>query len=85
MSDALVRSSNTYFLALEDQLRSVEGPVQMAERMGLFQFNDPGLPQQIIDDNRSRSPSGRSRPARWPWPARTPRWPPTAPGAPRRP
>ncbi|WP_100498702.1 transglycosylase domain-containing protein [Geodermatophilus chilensis] len=52
MSEALVRSSNTYFLALEDQLGSVEGPVRMAERMGLFQFNDPGLPQQIIDENR---------------------------------
>jgi membrane peptidoglycan carboxypeptidase len=52
MSEALVRSSNTYFLALEDQLGSVEGPVRMAERMGLFQFSDPGLPQQIIDENR---------------------------------
>ena len=52
MSEALVRSSNTYFLALEDQLGSVEGPVRMAERMGLFQFNDPSLPQQIIDENR---------------------------------
>jgi membrane peptidoglycan carboxypeptidase len=52
MAEALVRSSNTYFLALEDQLGSVEGPVRMAERMGLFQFNDPGLPQQIIDENR---------------------------------
>ncbi|WP_448621448.1 transglycosylase domain-containing protein [Geodermatophilus sp. URMC 65] len=52
MSEALVRSSNTYFLALEDQLGSVEGPVRMAERMGLFKFSDPGLPQQIIDENR---------------------------------
>ncbi|MGY1679624.1 transglycosylase domain-containing protein [Geodermatophilus sp. SYSU D01176] len=52
MAEALVRSSNTYFLALEDQLGSVEGPVRMAERMGLFHFNDPGLAQQIIDENR---------------------------------
>jgi len=52
MADALVRSSNTFFLALEDQLGSVEGPVRMAERMGLFQFSDPGLPQQVIDENR---------------------------------
>ena len=52
MSEALVRSSNTYFLALEDQLGSVEGPVRMAERMGLFQFSDPDLPQRIIDENR---------------------------------
>ncbi len=52
MAEALVRSSNTYFLALEDRLGSVEGPVRAAERMGLFQFSDPGLPQQIIDENR---------------------------------
>ena len=35
MVGALVRSSNTYFLALEDRLGSVEGPVRMAERMGM--------------------------------------------------
>jgi membrane peptidoglycan carboxypeptidase len=35
MVGALVRSSNTYFLALEDRLGSVEGPVRMSERMGL--------------------------------------------------
>lgn len=32
---ALVRSSNTYFLALEDALGSVEKPVRMAQAMGL--------------------------------------------------
>jgi membrane peptidoglycan carboxypeptidase len=35
MVGALVRSSNTYFLALEDRLGSVEGPVRMSERMGM--------------------------------------------------
>jgi membrane peptidoglycan carboxypeptidase len=35
MVGALVRSSNTYFLALEDRLGSVEGPVRMAQRMGM--------------------------------------------------
>ena len=52
LTTALYQSSNTYFLALEDALGSVEEPVRMAERMGLFQFSDPGLPQQIIDENR---------------------------------
>src|SRR3712207_8182371 len=35
MVGALVRSSNTYFVALEDRLGSVEGPVRIAERMGM--------------------------------------------------
>jgi membrane peptidoglycan carboxypeptidase len=52
LATALYQSSNTYFLALEDALGSVEEPVRMAERMGLFQFSDPALPQQIIDENR---------------------------------
>ncbi|MGY1642159.1 transglycosylase domain-containing protein [Geodermatophilus sp. SYSU D00703] len=52
LTTALYQSSNTYFLALEDALGSVEEPVRMAERMGLFQFSDPELPQQIIDENR---------------------------------
>ncbi|MCO7218233.1 transglycosylase domain-containing protein [Klenkia sp. PcliD-1-E] len=52
LSTALYQSSNTYFLALEDALGSVEEPVRMAEAAGLFQFSDPGLPQQIIDENR---------------------------------
>ncbi|MGY1623777.1 transglycosylase domain-containing protein [Geodermatophilus sp. SYSU D00965] len=52
MTTALYQSSNTYFLGLEDALGSVEEPVRMAERMGLFQFSDPALPQQIIDENR---------------------------------
>ncbi len=52
METALYQSSNTYFLALEDALGSVEEPVRMAEAMGLFQFSPPELPQQIIDENR---------------------------------
>ncbi|MDT0277471.1 penicillin-binding protein [Blastococcus goldschmidtiae] len=35
MREALVRSSNTYFLALLDQLGSLEQPVRMAQAMGL--------------------------------------------------
>jgi membrane peptidoglycan carboxypeptidase len=50
MADALVRSSNTYFVALEDQLGSVEGPVRMAQRMGLFSL-DP-VADQVIAQNR---------------------------------
>ena len=52
LTTALYQSSNTYFLGLEDALGSVEEPVKMAERMGLFQFSDPALPDQIIKENR---------------------------------
>jgi membrane peptidoglycan carboxypeptidase len=52
LTTALYQSSNTYFLALEDALGSVEEPVRMAERMGLYQFGPEGLPQQVIDENR---------------------------------
>ncbi|HEX2073140.1 MAG TPA: penicillin-binding transpeptidase domain-containing protein, partial [Geodermatophilus sp.] len=52
LTTALYQSSNTYFLALEDALGSVEEPVRMAEAMGLFRFSPPELPQQIIDENR---------------------------------
>jgi membrane peptidoglycan carboxypeptidase len=53
MVGALVRSSNTYFVALEDRLGSVEGPVRMAERMGMT-FDQPNQSpaDQIIDENR---------------------------------
>ncbi|MDP9431062.1 MAG: penicillin-binding protein, partial [Actinomycetota bacterium] len=50
MAEALVRSSNTYFLALEDQLGSVEGPVRTAERMGMRFSATPA--DQIIAENR---------------------------------
>jgi membrane peptidoglycan carboxypeptidase len=50
MVEALVRSSNTYFVALEDQLGSVEGPVRMAQRMGFFSI-DP-VADQVIADRR---------------------------------
>ncbi len=45
MVGALVRSSNTYFLALEDRLGSVEGPVRIAQRMGMT-FDDTIHPNQ---------------------------------------
>jgi len=50
MTEALVRSSNTYFVALEDELGSVEGPVRMAQRMGLFSI-DP-VADQVVAENR---------------------------------
>jgi membrane peptidoglycan carboxypeptidase len=50
MTEALIRSSNTYFVGLEDQLGSVEGPVRMAQRMGLFSL-DP-VADQVVAENR---------------------------------
>ncbi|WP_369140880.1 transglycosylase domain-containing protein [Modestobacter versicolor] len=47
MHDALTRSSNTYFVALEDTLGSVRGPVTMAQRMGLNLPEEQA--QEIID------------------------------------
>jgi membrane peptidoglycan carboxypeptidase len=52
LTTALYQSSNTYFVALEDTLGSVEEPVRMAERMGLYQFSPAGFSQKIIDENR---------------------------------
>ena len=52
LTTALYQSSNTYFVALEDALGSVEEPVRMAEAMGLWQFGPTGLPQQIVDEQR---------------------------------
>jgi membrane peptidoglycan carboxypeptidase len=52
MTTALYQSSNTYFVALEDALGSVEEPVQMAKRMGLYQFGPDDLAQTVIDENR---------------------------------
>jgi membrane peptidoglycan carboxypeptidase len=50
MTEALVRSSNTYFLALQDRLGSVEGPVRMAQRMGLTSL-DP-VADEVVADRR---------------------------------
>ncbi|MFW3170101.1 penicillin-binding protein [Geodermatophilus sp. CPCC 206100] len=50
MERALYMSSNTYFLALEDALGSVEKPVRMAEAMGMDFTSTPA--DQIIDENR---------------------------------
>jgi membrane peptidoglycan carboxypeptidase len=51
LTTALYQSSNTYFVALEDALGSVEEPVRMAERMGLFQFAGPDLVEKTIAEN----------------------------------
>ncbi|RBY79644.1 penicillin-binding protein [Geodermatophilus sp. TF02-6] len=40
MAEALVRSSNTYFVALEDSLGSVAGPVRTAQQLGLSSLTD---------------------------------------------
>jgi membrane peptidoglycan carboxypeptidase len=53
MEKALYMSSNTYFLALEDALGSVEGPVRMAERMGMhFDSANQYPADTIIAENR---------------------------------
>jgi membrane peptidoglycan carboxypeptidase len=50
MEEALYMSSNTYFVALQDQLGSVEGPVRIAEAMGMH-FTASSA-DQIIGGNR---------------------------------
>jgi membrane peptidoglycan carboxypeptidase len=50
MTEALIRSSNTYFVGLSDQLGSIEGPVRMAQRMGLFSL-DP-VADTVVAENR---------------------------------
>jgi membrane peptidoglycan carboxypeptidase len=50
MTEALIRSSNTYFVALQDELGSVEDPVRTAQRMGLFSL-DP-VADQVIAERR---------------------------------
>jgi membrane peptidoglycan carboxypeptidase len=53
MEKALYMSSNTYFLGLEDALGSVEGPVRMAERMGMhFDAANQYPADQIIAEKR---------------------------------
>ena len=52
MEKALYMSSNTYFLALEDALGSVEGPVRMAERMGM-RFVKPSGDRIVAENNGS--------------------------------
>jgi membrane peptidoglycan carboxypeptidase len=46
---ALYQSSNTYFLALEDALGSVEAPVRMAEAMGMNFVSPSG--DTIVEEN----------------------------------
>ncbi len=50
MEEALYMSSNPYFMALQDELGSVEGPVRVAERMGMH-FT-ASTADQIIGGNR---------------------------------
>jgi membrane peptidoglycan carboxypeptidase len=50
MEEALYRSSNPYFMALQDELGSVEGPVRVAERMGMH-FTASSA-EEIIGGNR---------------------------------
>ena len=50
LEEALYMSSNTYFLALQDQLGSVEGPVRMAQRLGLTSL-DP-VADRVVAENR---------------------------------
>jgi membrane peptidoglycan carboxypeptidase len=40
MAEALVRSSNTYFVGLEDRLGSIDGPVHAAQQLGLSSVTD---------------------------------------------
>jgi membrane peptidoglycan carboxypeptidase len=51
LTTALYQSSNTYFVALEDALGSIEEPVRMAERMGLYQFHPPGTADDLVEAN----------------------------------
>jgi membrane peptidoglycan carboxypeptidase len=52
MEKALYMSTNTYFLALEDALGSVEAPVRIAERMGMH-FDQPNqtAADRIVAEN----------------------------------
>jgi membrane peptidoglycan carboxypeptidase len=54
LEKALYMSSNTYFLALEDALGSVEAPVRIAERMGMKFGTRPNQDpaDKIIAENR---------------------------------
>ncbi len=48
LADALVESSNTFFVGLEDHLGSVQGPVREAQTLGLASLTDDDA-QQVID------------------------------------
>ena len=53
MEKALYMSSNTYFLALEDELGSVQAPVETAVAMGMnFNRSNQTPAEQIIAENR---------------------------------
>ena len=86
MTSGLIASANTYFVGLEDALGSVGVRCDTAERDGhaLRPTRSPSTRPTGTSTTRSaRSPSGRRRPARSTWRARTPRSPPAAPSATR--
>ena len=49
MADALVESSNTYFVGLEDHLGAIDGPVHTAQQMGLYSLTDADAQSLIAD------------------------------------
>ncbi|MCW2536253.1 MAG: ponA [Modestobacter sp.] len=51
LAEALVRSSNTYFVGLEDALGSIEAPARMATAMGMNFVRDPDTLDKIIARN----------------------------------
>ena len=80
------RSANTYFVGLEDALGSVEKPVRMAAGAWACTSTTPSTSTRPTGTSTASIGSftlGPTPPARWTWPAPTPRWPPTAPSATR--
>jgi membrane peptidoglycan carboxypeptidase len=53
LAEALVMSSNTYFVGLEDHLGSIDAPVHLAQRMGLSSLTDAKAQQLIADRSGS--------------------------------
>jgi membrane peptidoglycan carboxypeptidase len=49
MAQALVMSSNTYFVGLEDHLGAIDGPVRTARRMGLYSLSNTEAQALIAD------------------------------------
>jgi membrane peptidoglycan carboxypeptidase len=49
LAEALVMSSNTFFVGLEDHLGAVDGPVHTAQKMGLYSLTDADAQSLIAD------------------------------------
>ncbi|NYJ06386.1 transglycosylase domain-containing protein [Petropleomorpha daqingensis] len=49
LAEALVMSSNTFFVGLEDHLGAIDGPVHTAQRMGLYSLTDADAQTLIAD------------------------------------